>query len=56
MMLDTVWEKYFDSKEKYEKLMEVKRRFDPEYVFTANGMGIDASNAPEGKKKLITEK
>ena len=56
MMLDTVWEKYFDSKEKYDKLVEVKRKFDPNYVFTANGLGIDASNAPEGKKTLITEK
>ena len=56
MMLDSVWEKYYDSKDKYDKLVEIKRKFDPEYIFTANGMGIDASNAPEGKKTLIIEK
>ena len=44
--LDSVWEKYFDSEEKYEKLREIKRRVDPNYVFTANQFGVDASNAP----------
>ena len=54
-MLDTVWLKYFDSKEKYDKLVDIKRRFDPNYVFTANGMGIDASNAPSDQQTLIIE-
>ena len=37
------------SSEKYEKLRAIKRQFDPDYVFTANGLGVDASNAPNGK-------
>ena len=54
--LDKIWDKYFDSREKYDKLIAIKRRFDPTYVFTANGFGVDASNAPEGKQALILEK
>jgi hypothetical protein len=51
--LDAVWDKYFDSREKYDKLIDIKRRVDPEYVFTANMFGVDASNAPESKKLPI---
>ena len=51
--LDSVWDKYFDSREKYERLVEIKRRVDPEYVFSANLFGVDASNAPENKKMAI---
>ena len=56
LILDDIWNKYFDSKEKYEKLIEIKRRFDPNYIFTANGFGVDASNAPTGRKVSITKK
>ena len=56
LVLDDIWYKYFDSKQKYEKLIEIKRRFDPNYIFTANGFGVDASNAPTGRKVAITEK
>ena len=51
--LDAVWDKYFDSREKYDRLIEIKRRVDPEYVFTANMFGVDASNAPERKQIFI---
>ena len=51
--LDSVWDKYFDSREKYDRLVDIKRRVDPEYVFTANMYGIDATNAPEEKKMAI---
>jgi hypothetical protein len=54
--LDAVWDKYFDSREKYDRLIDIKRRVDPEYVFTANMFGVDASNAPESKKNLILGK
>ena len=47
-------EKYFDSEEKYQKLVQIKRRVDPEYIFTANMFGIDANNAPENRQVLIT--
>ena len=53
VVLDTVWDKYFDSKEKYEKLIEIKRRVDPTYTFTANSFGVDATNAPEDKQLKI---
>ena len=51
--LDAVWDKYFDSREKYDKLIDIKRRVDPEYVFTANMFGVDATNAPESKRRPI---
>ena len=51
--LDSVWDKYFDSREKYDKLIEIKRRVDPNYLFTANAFGVDASNAPLKKRCLI---
>jgi hypothetical protein len=51
--LDSVWDKYFHSREHYDKLIAVKRKVDPEYVFTANMFGVDASNAPESRKILI---
>lgn len=55
-ILDTVWDKYFDSSEKYEKLRAIKRQFDPDHVFTANGLGVDASNASKEKCVQQTEK
>ena len=55
-VLDTVWDKYFDTSEKYEKLREIKRRVDPNYIFTANSFGVDATNAPENKNQVIPGK
>jgi len=55
-VLDTVWDKYFDSREKYDKLIAIKRRFDPSYVFTANALGVDATSAPSHQWPVITEK
>ena len=43
-------------REKYDKLIEVKRRVDPDYVFTANGLGVDATNAAFSKCVKITSK
>ena len=51
--LDCVWDKYFDSKEKYDRLVDIKRKVDPQYIFTANMFGVDASNAPASKKISI---
>ena len=42
-------------REKYDGLIEMKRKFDPDYVFTANGLGVDASSAPNDKCLLIKE-
>ena len=56
VVLDTIWEKYYDSREKYDKLITIKRKFDPDYIFTANSFGVDASNAPEKKCVKITAK
>lgn len=44
--LDKVWSKYYDSKEKYDRLVEIKRRVDPNRIFTPNAFGIDAQSAP----------
>ena len=71
MVLDTVWDKYFDSRwdillsvqkndiefrEKYDKLIAIKRRFDPCYVFTPNALGVDATSAPLNQRPVIIEK
>ena len=42
-------------REKYDGLIKMKRKFDPDYVFTANGLGVDASSAPADKCLLIKE-
>jgi len=55
-VMDTVWDKYYDSREKYDKLIEIKRRFDPGYVFTANGLGVDATSAPYKQCLKFSEK
>jgi len=51
--LHEVRDKYFDSEEKYQKLVQIKRRVDPEYIFTANMFGVDANNAPENRQLRI---
>ena len=56
VILDTVWDKYYDSRDKYDRLIAIKRKFDPDYIFTANTFGVDASNAPEEKRNKITKK
>jgi len=44
--LDAVWDKYFDSKAKYDKLCALKRLLDPNNVFTPNAFGVNARGAP----------
>jgi len=51
--LYSVRDKYFDSEEKYTKLVAIKNKVDPEYVFTANTFGVDANNAPENRQMKI---
>ena len=51
--LELVWDKYYDAKEKYDRLVSIKRKFDPKYIFTANAFGVDANNAPEEKRPNI---
>jgi len=51
--LHSVRRRYFDSEEKYQKLVEIKRRVDPDYIFTANLFGVDAINAPKNRHLLI---
>lgn len=51
--LDLVHDRYFDSEEKYQRLVAIKRAVDPDYVFTANLFGIDAINAPKNRQIKI---
>lgn len=51
--LDAVHEHYYDSEEKYQRLVAIKRAVDPNYVFTANMFGIDAVNAPKNRQIKI---
>ena len=44
------------AREKYDKLIAIKRKFDPSYVFTANALGVDATSAPSNQCPVITEK
>ena len=46
-------DKYYDSEEKYEKLVEIKRKVDPRYIFTANMFSVDANNAPKNRRLRI---
>ena len=46
----------FVAREKYDRLIAIKRRFDPTYVFTANGMGVDATSAPINQCPKISKK
>ena len=50
--LHSVRDKYFDSEEKYCKLVAIKRKVDPDYIFTANMFGVDANNAPKEKRSM----
>jgi FAD binding domain-containing protein len=43
--LDAQWEKYFDSRDKYDRLMSIKSKTDPNGIFTPNTFGICAWNA-----------
>merc|ERR1711862_896262 len=52
-VLDSLWDKYYDSSEKYNKLVAVKNRFDPKYLFTANTFGIDATRAHKARQAEI---
>ena len=48
-----VRDKYYDTEEKYLKLVAIKRQVDPHYIFTANMFGVDANNAPTGRQRII---
>ena len=56
IMLISFCELKINHREKYDKFIEVKRKFDPDYVFTANGLGVDATNAAFKKCVKITTK
>ncbi len=45
--LDKLWDKYYDSKTKYEKLLDIKKIYDRKKIFSANNFCID------GKNKLL---
>lgn len=38
--LAEVWPHYYDSREKYERLLAIKARFDPQRIFSANSFSI----------------
>ena len=50
--------KPFSFRDKYGQLIMIKRRFDPDYIFTANAFGVDATNTmiDDGKRIVITHK
>ena len=48
-----VRDKYYDTEEKYSKLVAIKRQVDPDYIFTANLFGVDANNAPQKRQRAI---
>ena len=38
--LDSVWQTYYDDQEKYERLMEIRKKADPYGTFTANAFAV----------------
>lgn len=38
--LDSVWQTYYDNREKYEKLMAIRKKADPYGTFTANPFAV----------------
>ena len=51
--LDTMWDKYYDSKEKYGKLVRIKKSVDPDFVFTANTFSVGVNDASEERRRKI---
>ena len=51
--LHTVRLKYFDSEEKYERLVQIKKKVDPQFIFTSNMFSVGAVHAPNNRKILI---
>jgi len=50
--LDENWEKFFDSREKYDRVLATKRTVDPHDIFTPNLFCIGASTSAKLKKNL----
>jgi len=51
--LHSVRHTYFDSEEKYQRLVEIKRRVDPLFIFTSNMFSVGAVYAPQNRQCLI---
>jgi hypothetical protein len=45
--LDKNWSKYYQSEEDYQRVLTVKRKVDPDNVFTPNLFCVGASSAPQ---------
>lgn len=48
--LDENWEKFFDSREKYNRVLATKKKFDPHDIFTPNLFCIGASTSEKLKR------
>ena len=48
--LDNVWDKYYESREKYNKLREVRKRMDPDGLFTPNTFCVKRAESPARSK------
>jgi len=46
-----VWQTYYDSAEKYERLVEIKKRVDPYGIFTPNAFVVGGDRHGKGKRR-----
>ena len=52
--LHDVRDKYYDTEEKYSKLVAIRRQVYPDFIFTANMFAVDANTAPKGKQRTLS--
>ena len=49
MAKESVWRRYHDSRDKYERLCRVKGEVDPKRIFSANSFCVGGAKPPKGK-------
>ncbi len=51
-ILDYSWHLYYDNREVYERVLDIKRKIDPDHIFTANLFCVGATECPRFIRKL----
>jgi FAD/FMN-containing dehydrogenase len=51
-VLDDAWHLYYDSREVYERVLDIKRKLDPDHIFTSNLFCVGATECERLVNKL----